>query len=114
MGLPQAAVHADSQWRRGVGSLLEGFHHGDVVDWAVPDGHLLLGDLLEYPAFNSLVELRVEFLRAALFGQPLLLGQGVFVHLLIVVPQRGRRDVEGVIARNLLRSLLNSRPSKIT
>ncbi len=59
MGLSQAAVHADSQRCRGVGSLLEGFHHGDVVDWAVPGSHLLLGDLLEHSALNSLVELRV-------------------------------------------------------
>ncbi|MFN9903245.1 MAG: hypothetical protein ACK55Z_31630, partial [bacterium] len=79
-----------------MGSLLEGFHHGDVVDWAVPGGHLLLGDLLEHPALNGFVELRVEFFRAALLGQPFLLRHGVFVHLLVVVPQCGRRDVERV------------------
>ncbi|MFO0000320.1 MAG: hypothetical protein ACK559_04260, partial [bacterium] len=68
VGLSQAAVHADSQRRHGVGSLLEGFHHGDVVDWAVPGSHLLFGDLLEHSALNRFVELRVEFFRTALLG----------------------------------------------
>jgi hypothetical protein len=96
MGLLQAAVHAYPQWCRGVGALFEGLHHGDVVDWAVPGGHLFPGDLLEHPALYSLVEFCVELLRAALLGQPLLLYQGVLEHLPVVVLQSGRRDVERV------------------
>jgi hypothetical protein len=64
----------------------------------IPGGHLLLGDLLEYPTLHGLVELRVELFCAALLGQPLLFffSQGVLEHLPVVVLQSGWRDVERV------------------
>ena len=68
MGLLQAAVHAYPQRCRGVGSLLEGLHHGDVVDWVIPRGHLLRSDLSEHAALHSLVELLIELLCTTLLG----------------------------------------------
>jgi len=73
-GLLHAGVHADADGGGGLGALLEGLHHADVVDRPFPLLHLFTGQLLEHSPVHCLLEHLVELLHPLLLHQPLLLG----------------------------------------
>ncbi len=68
--LLQAAVHAYTQWRGGMWAILEGLHHGNVIEGTFPFLQFLFRQFPEDASLYSVSELAVELFNPSLPSFP--------------------------------------------